>query len=63
MLFFLYIGLVSDIQPTTSGASSANDYVWDIFYHRTSKSTDWNKISQNIGTLYVLLYGLSGTVS
>ncbi|KAF9778561.1 hypothetical protein BJ322DRAFT_1091239 [Thelephora terrestris] len=42
---------LSDIQPTTSGASSANDYVWDIFYHRTSKSTDWNKISQNIGTL------------
>jgi len=42
---------VSDIQPATSGASSANDYVWDIFYHRTSKSTDWNKISQNIGTL------------
>ena len=61
--FSLCIDLVSDIQPTTSGASSANDYVWDIFYHRTSKSTDWNKISQNIGTLYVLLYGLSGTVS
>jgi len=42
---------VSNIQPTTPGASSTNDYVWDIFYHRTSKSTDWNKISQNIGTL------------
>lgn len=52
--FSWYINLVSDIQPTTSGASSTNDYVWDIFYHRTSKSTDWNKISQNIGTLYAL---------
>ena len=49
-----YISLVSNIQPTTPGASSTNDYVWDIFYHRTSKSADWNKISQNIGTLYVL---------
>lgn len=34
-----------------------NDYVWDIFYHRTSKSTNWDKISQNIGTLYVRLHG------
>ena len=59
----MYIDLVSDIQPTTSGASSAHDYVWDIFYHRTSKSTDWNRISQNVGTLYVPLYGLVGTVS
>ncbi|KAF9651675.1 hypothetical protein BDM02DRAFT_3110452 [Thelephora ganbajun] len=42
---------LSDIHPTTAGASSTNDYVWDIFYHRSSKSTDWNKIPQNIGTL------------
>jgi hypothetical protein len=53
---------VSDIQPTASGASSANDYVWDIFFHRTSKSTEWNKISQNIGTLYVRLCGLYDTI-
>ena len=56
--YFTFVYPVSDIQPTTSGASSANDYVWDIFYHRTSKSTDWNKISQNVGTLYVLRYSL-----
>lgn len=57
-----HVHLVSDIQPTASGASSASDYVWDIFYHRTSKSTDWNKISQNIGTLCVLLRGSHWTV-
>ena len=61
--FFFVYRSVSDIQPTASGASSTNDYVWDIFYHRTSKSADWNKISQNIGTLYVPLYGLSDAVS
>lgn len=38
---------------STSASSSllADDYVWDVFYHRPATLSEWNEAA-NIGTLY-----------
>jgi len=43
----LALGSSSTIQESTS---QSGDYVWDVFYHRPTKLSEWNAIA-NIGTL------------
>ncbi|KAJ7202824.1 hypothetical protein GGX14DRAFT_653014 [Mycena pura] len=37
-------------EPPPASKSSADDYVWDVFYHRPTTLTEWNEIA-NVGTL------------
>jgi len=39
----------------TESKSEGDDYVWDVFYHRPTKLSEWNAIA-NIGTLCVHIY-------
>lgn len=52
-VFFVLTGFsVSDISYSPSADSDGeSDYVWDVFYHRPVKASEWGQIVANIGTL------------
>ena len=48
--------------PVPNANAEDEDYVWDVFYQRPTKLSEWNAVA-NIGTLYVHLYHISRQVS
>ena len=48
--------------PVPNANAEDEDYVWDVFYQRPTKLSEWNAVA-NIGTLYVHLYHISHQVS
>ena len=43
--------------PIPESKSQDADYVWDVFYHRPTKLSEWNAVA-NFGTLCVDFYRL-----
>jgi hypothetical protein len=42
----------AQLNSTPPPTPKANDYVWDVFYHRPATLSEWNEAA-NVGTLYV----------
>lgn len=45
----------SPTSPVPVAKAEDEDYVWDVFYQRPTKLSEWNAVA-NIGTLYVPSY-------